>query len=132
MRDPRIDIESLLQNWGAWLRSGTNAKGHCFSIEGRYRSPQCWYPVQPREPEANVHDAFRIERVMPHVPRQHWKALKFHYVYRMEPRLACKRLAIRYAAWDSFLNDARAMVANNLTLRESRNRIYANSVPSVI
>jgi DNA-directed RNA polymerase specialized sigma24 family protein len=128
----QLDLEYLLKNWGAWLRSGTTAKGHCFSIEGRYRSPQCWYPAQPREPEANVHDAFEIERVMPNVLPKHRRALKFHYVFRMEPRLACKRLAIRYAAWDSFLNDARTMVVINLTLRESRNKIHANSVSSVI
>ena len=53
-----------LENWGRWLRSGMGGSGgHCVSIEHRYRSPQCWYPPEPRM-VIDVRDAWKVQDAM--------------------------------------------------------------------
>lgn len=81
-------LEARLKNWGRHFRNRFH-KGHCYSVEGRYRSPQEWgdwengLPLPSPMPAVDVLDACLIEdawRLMDN--RKLKKLLALHYVYR--------------------------------------------------
>src|SRR5258708_20272597 len=78
------EIHAFLTAWGSWCR-WSPVPAHCASIEHRYKSPQCWYALEPRPEPADETQALLIERQMRIVQRAARKLLKFRYVYRPEP-----------------------------------------------
>lgn len=118
-------MDAILRNWGRWVRD-REIQGHCASIEHRYRprwrpdsAPTGWgdwltTPVHGLLPSVDPLLALAVERTMRHVPTDHRRALKLHYVLRMPWRLSCKRLHLAYDCWEQFLCDAQYMVANLL------------------
>jgi hypothetical protein len=54
-------LELRLRNWTRWARQGHGTVGHCSSIEYRYKTPQCWWPEEPRT-EIDLLDAILVER----------------------------------------------------------------------
>jgi len=111
----RIDIEALLRNWAAWVRVHPHLS-HCASLEHRYRSPQHWWPEAPKL-TVDVLSALAVERAIGEVPAQHRAALIWHYVHFAPSHFICRRLALRYAAWEQFLEDSRTMLGNRLTAK---------------
>lgn len=111
------DLERLLDNWGRWCRD-LPSRGHCESIESRYRSPQTWYePGAPQAPASPVdrEAALAVNRAWGSVP-QPWKGvLRDWYVYHANPAMTCRRLKIPRRAHDEYVHDARLMVRNLLT-----------------
>ena len=102
-----------MRNWATWCRNRPHY-GHCASIEFRYRSPQTWYPPEPRI-EVDSLSALAIERIMRYVPALHREALKLRYVVRLPRRDICRALHVPYDLWWQFVGDAQQMVANLLT-----------------
>src|SRR5882762_3259924 len=88
------EIHEFLQHWGRWLRTRP-AKGHCASIEHRYRSPQCWDERNPRPPEPELGKAILIEELMRIVPRLARKILKLAYVYHADGQFIARRLRLK-------------------------------------
>ena len=137
-----MDIDALLTNWGRWARMRMR-QGHCASIEWRYRmrwrpdnAPTGWgdwsgVPAAPPLPPLDAIAALAVERVMRDVPSEHREALALHYVYRTDARFACRALAVRYADWERFLDDARSMCANRLRRQDKRRIVRENSSPPV-
>ena len=118
--------DALLENWGRWLRSNPVVRQHCYSIEGRYRSPQCWYPPEPREPDADPHAAMRVERAMPYLPGRSRRALELRYVRRLPLSIVAKRIAIHVGDIDEFMERAKLILKNILTLREKKRIVSAD------
>lgn len=65
------DLDSLLmrvRNWARWCKERERSKGHCLSIEHRYRSPQRdhWPDDAPPAIQGNVDllDAYYMEDLM--------------------------------------------------------------------
>ena len=53
-------IKDRLDNWRRWARSGKHPPASCRSLESRYKSPQCWHPVNPTIP-IDIIDAGKVE-----------------------------------------------------------------------
>jgi hypothetical protein len=59
------NFEVRFANWLAWCRMRGLHQGHAGSIEGRYRSPQHWDPINPKPAwllAMNVNDAVLVNR----------------------------------------------------------------------
>lgn len=106
-------IHLRLCEWGRWGRLKPSY-GHCASIEHRYRSPQCWYPPEPRPVEPNLWDALAVERTMRHLPPKHRKALVMRYIRLMKPEMVWQRLILRPYLLGLHMREARQMVGNLL------------------
>src|SRR5258706_6330331 len=108
------EIHNLLINWGRWAISHAS-RGHCASIEHRYRSPQCWNDPQPKT-EHDEQLAFLIEQSMRIVPKLSRKLLKLKYVVRCDKEFIARRLRLKdydqalYTARQIALNLARAQL----------------------
>ena len=111
------ELERQLENWGRWCRE-LPSRGHCESIESRYRSPQHWHDLGAPQAPARPVDrdaALNVNRAWGVTP-QPWKAvLRDWYVFRANPKMACRRVKIPFVAHDDYLRDARLMVRNLLT-----------------
>lgn len=117
-------IHDRLVNWGKWARNKPQY-GHCLSIEHRYRSPQCWWPEEPRN-EIDLLDALRVERVMRHLPDMHRAALRYKYVIGIGEQGICNRLRVKPYLWGFILSHAQLMVRNLLTSALSKSRLTEN------
>ena len=111
--EPPTTIHQRLVNWGNWARDKVHY-GHCMSIEHRYRSPQCWYPPEPRPPEPNLFEALDVERVMRFLPSKHREALVLRYVCRMTPEGVRRKLRVPLEDLWLLLDAASVMVTNRL------------------
>lgn len=114
-----IDLESLLRNWARWTSDRGYRKKHCYSAEGRYRSPQHWHPPEPRQPEIDLHSAIKVERIIVRLPIKYKILLLGHYVRYSNPRAICRKLAIRPSDYEGTLQMAKLMVRNNLNAAAS-------------
>lgn len=111
------ELESLLENWARWSRE-LPERGHCSSLEHRYRSPQTWHdlgaPQAPSQP-VNREAALAVNRAWGAMP-QPWKGvLRDWYVFGANPRMTCRRIKIPFSAHPDYLRDARMMCRNLLT-----------------
>lgn len=113
-----LDVVVRLTEWGFWARNRVHY-GHCFSIEHRYRPPQCWYPEEAR-PVVVTSQAVEVERAVRHLPKRVRLALKLVYVLRMDADMAAKRARVQAYAWSEFLDYSHALCANRLTMQEKR------------
>lgn len=122
-----MDIEHELHNWARWVRN-RRVQGHCRSFEGRYRSPRGaeveWEKAAPLVPlpAADALAAARVEACMHLLPDRSRKALKYVYLDHSEAYWCCRKLGVRYVDWPGFLDHARTMLGNLLTVRSIRQR----------
>jgi hypothetical protein len=76
-----MTIEARLINWGRWCRESMHY-GHCGSIEHQYRSPQCWYPPEPKPEPLDLLDGQLIERQVRALHVKHRDILRLRYAKR--------------------------------------------------
>jgi hypothetical protein len=88
--EAELSITDRLENWGLCQRVW-RAQGHCMSFEGRYRSPQHWFPPEAH-PLVDYADAQLIESAWATLPDCERIVLKSHYCLRWEPRHTCRIL----------------------------------------
>jgi hypothetical protein len=103
------EVHDYLLHWGRYVRV-SYPQGHCWSIEHRYRSPQCWYPPDPKPAPVNATWASLVERNMRIVPRVSRRLLKFKYVDRADHAWIRRRLHLR--DFDPELYKARQIIKN--------------------
>lgn len=118
------EIERRLTEWARWLRSSP-ARGHCASLEHRYRSPQCWDEINPSNPISTL-DAAEIEDIVVALPEKYKKLAKYHYVYRMAQHFICRRLRFRHAEYDNEMNSLRFQVQEALDKLKKYHKINKN------
>ena len=119
----KVTHERLI-NWARWAQCGGYVSLVIGSAEGRYRSPQHWHPVSPPIPIDTL-DAVAVEKHVRLVPLKPWRELlKLHYVRRLAPDHACRRLGLRYCDYGLTLNHARYMIRNVLR-RDERHETAA-------
>jgi len=117
------DTDYLLKHWGRWVRSSTT-QGYCGSIEHRYKSPQCWYPPNPKPEQPDELAALLIERFMRIIAKQPRKLLKFKYVYQADQAYIAQRLKLK--DYDQALYTARQIILN-LTSPSIKRTLARNS-----
>lgn len=119
------DLELIFKNWARWVRDRSFRKKHCYSIEGRYRSPQHWHPPEPRPPEVDWQEALKIEKIVVRLPKKYTALLVGHYVKLSNPMSICRKIAIRFNDYEATLQMARIMVRNNLHDQTRKDRVRA-------
>lgn len=77
-----MTLDDRLENWGNWLR-GSPVYRQCASLEGNYRSPQCWYPPGPRPAEAWAADAWDVCLAVCTLQVRHHLVLELRWVWRV-------------------------------------------------
>ena len=98
--------------------------GHVGSIEHKYRSPQCWWPPEPRPPEINLREVLDVEKAIvgvPGLPEKHRICIVWKYVHRVkEPWVVARQAKKRYKTWirphdvEDLTYEAERMLANRL------------------
>lgn len=116
-----------LRNWALahrWYASN----GHCFSLEGRFRSNRGnekeydnGLPPPPPPPiTIDVWDAWDVELAWRECTERARWCLKCHYHDRIEPRVACMLIRkhaglwLRESDWRKYMRDARAELQRSL------------------
>lgn len=87
-------------------------------MEGKYRSPQVWYPPGPKPPEIELWNALKVERSIVGLTWKYVELLKGHYVYRANPKSIIRKIHIRPSDYDATLQMARLMVKNRIRYAE--------------
>ena len=104
------ETNERLENWARWSRDRWR-RGHCRSIEFRYKSPDVFEPPEARV----VFDSLAAEAMHSHVcdlpERQRW-VLHLWFVHRAPPGFIRRRLAIRRDGLPYELHRAMRMVRN--------------------
>lgn len=106
------ELEKRLINWGRCQRDRARWS-HCASIEHRWRSPQCWDPMEPK-PDNDLLDAILVEKAWVRLmsPRQK-QLLRLLYVKRWQPLQIMWRIKER-GDFQSLLTVAQASIATEL------------------
>jgi hypothetical protein len=114
-----MDFETLeqtkdrLQNWKRAFKDHRHYRVTP-SLEGRYRSPQCW---EPREPSVQVDmiDAINVERAIIGLPSLYKAILKYHYFTPFIPlQIFCRKNRLRVDQYSLEETKAIRMIDNRL------------------
>ena len=89
-------ISDRLVNWGRWARVHPKSSSACRSLEGAYRSPQCWDPPEPLARPVDRLDAWEIETGVRILPLRHHMLLTFKYVVRAPDGFAARVIRRRF------------------------------------
>lgn len=118
------EFELRLRNWCLWcrMREGEHY-GHAGSIEGRYRSPQHWDPVNPK-PEwlltLNENDAVLVNRAYIYLPEKQRLVIVGMLIERVrQPELA-RKVGCHHTELGDRLYIAKRMLKNRLAQVDSR------------
>jgi hypothetical protein len=112
------------ENWRRWASTRGLYRGHVFSIEGRYASPQHWYPEPPAPAAIDVPDAVLVNRAYTYLaiiaPRQARviKILTFRAYLR--PQWQAQKLGIHYLELEEAHYRAKRALANQLDFVEKQ------------
>jgi DNA-directed RNA polymerase specialized sigma24 family protein len=104
-------IDARLRNWARWCRgSGQRAvhpmfRGYKPEREGVNLVPESPKPVDSK-------DAMNLQRVYRELPQLHRLALKWHYVYPVNPRRMATELGLTLEGLGQAVIDARDMLKN--------------------
>lgn len=109
------DLHARIENWRNWVIDRPNYR-HTHSIEGRYRSPQCWEPVGPSV-VVDIWDAIAVEKAIVRLPEAHRIVVIGHHLYRADPRAICRRAGVNWHGFDEHLRRAETMLRNSLRKR---------------
>ena len=106
----QIAIHDRLRNWARWVTPRT---GNTVSPMFRgYRSHAWqWHTPEIRE-TCDMLDAQAIEKTVSKLPEKHRTAVRWAYVYRCTPAIACRELGLSYDGLYRHLRDGRQMLAN--------------------
>ena len=110
-------LDHMLMNWGRWASVRMREpRGSCYSLEGRYRAPQIWYPEPPRMPSMTAkdfEDAQLAERVILTMRKPEIGALCRKYA-GMDAYTTYRVWALRAYNYDRVLPDAEYNVRERL------------------
>lgn len=96
-------LKARIENWARYVRQSETNKGHCYSIEHRYRSPQWghWDSAPPEiRGEIDILDAHTIEDALKQLDGKQRRLVKLHYVYRFNEKRVAHKLRIQQTEFD--------------------------------
>lgn len=111
--DTLEQTKDRLQNWRRAFKDHKKYRVTP-SLEGRYRSPQCW---EPREPSVLVDmiDALKVERAVIGLPDLYKAILKYQYFTPFIPlQIFCRKNRVRQDQYGTEENKAVRMIDNRL------------------
>jgi hypothetical protein len=104
-------IHSALLNWSRWVTVRHNI-GHVHPMWAKSRS-NAWQWHQPVQREStNSIEAQRMEKLVQGLPDPHRNAIRWAYVYRTKPVVACRVIGTSYEGLAQFVRDGRQMLCN--------------------
>lgn len=119
-----LAIEDRCENWAAWYRKEGRWIKTARSLEGQWRSPQCWEPLPPGTVRlTDAADAQIVESAVRIIAMYPQALLRLYYVRNLPPR-ACLSIAAKLAdegrgrnsGWDAMLDMAHALLIEALDL----------------
>lgn len=109
-------FDERFDNWRRWCETRGVQYGRVGSLEGNYRSPQCWEPPNPRPPMIDVPDAILINRAYTwlsiHAPREAKTIKVMTFMHHWRERWKAQKLGIHYTKLDEAYKTARIMLKN--------------------
>ena len=112
IRPDHNDVHAILQNWVRAIQVRKHFS-RCRSIEGRYRPPPMYHEPAPSNPPDLI-QADQIELLIREAPHDYGKHLRFWYIRRLSPEMACKKLHIGIGLLEPHLACARGYIKNHL------------------
>ena len=132
------DLDARCANWGYVLRRRRSGKSVSLIWDGYYRA-KSWNESAPQSLHvADVADAWIIEQAWadPRLFRLHRVCLAYHYVHRLDPRIACRlvrlhlKVKLRAHGWDKTLEQARDDLERVLEMRDKQLNSPFNPLPT--
>lgn len=122
------EFEARFRNWLAWCRMKGLHQGHAGSVEGRYRSPQHWDPVNPK-PDwllmMNENDAVMVNRAYSQLGEWWRRAIKIlWFKAHLRPQWQAQKLGVHYTELGDLGFRARLMLRNRLAWLESKKHLH--------
>jgi len=118
MKTPTVDfarvedrhraIHDRLRNWSRWVVVHPHAGVHPMFKNYRSHAWQ-WHTPEHRE-TCDTLDAQWLERLVAKLPSRHRDAVRWAYVYRYTPAIACRELGLSYDGLFKHLRDGRQML----------------------
>jgi hypothetical protein len=113
------EFERRWANWVRWCNSKGFYQGRTGSLEGAYRSPQCWNEELPKPPPIDLLDAVVMNRAYVRLWTSSEKAAKTiqYLVFRhpnMRPTGQAQLLGVHYMRLEQELQKAKRMMRNLL------------------
>jgi hypothetical protein len=111
--DTLEQTKDRLQNWKRAFKDHRHYRVTP-SLEGRYRSPQCW---EAKEPSIAIDmiDALKVERAIVGMPDMYKAILKYHYFQSFIPlQIFCRKNRIRLDQYEHEEAKAIRIVDNRL------------------
>lgn len=128
------EFEARFKNWIFWCRMRGLHQGHAGSVEGRYRSPQHWDPINPK-PDwllmMDENDAVMVNRAYSQLGEYFRRVIK---VLWFRPHWRAQWQAQKLSCHHSDLGDlgyrAKTMLKNRLRFIERELNAQANVIKS--
>lgn len=118
------EFEVRFKNWLSWCRMKGLHQGHAGSVEGKYRSPQHWDPVNPK-PEwlltMNEPDAVLLNRAYSQLGEYTRRAIKilwFRSYWR--PQYQAQKLGVHHTELGDLGYRVKRMMENRLKYLERK------------
>lgn len=106
-------IHARLANWARWVtQDGTRAAVCPMFRQARSLTFQ-WYMPEYRE-VCDTADAVILEKAVSALPSYHRDAVRWAYVVRCTPAIACRALGVQDTGLYRYLRDGRQMLINRL------------------
>lgn len=122
-------LHSRILNWARWCRE-SKPKGHCRSIEHRYRSPQWghWDSTPPAiQGQIDLFDAHLLEDT---VRLLHWRQrliVRLTYIKRWQPGWICSKIGTNRKDYEESLYFALIALENELKLHTGKRIVMRNN-----
>lgn len=110
VEEHQIGIHERLRNWARWCSVRPQTRVHPMFRNYRSHAWQ-WSTPEVRE-TCDLIDAQALEKVVSTLPIKHRAAVRWSYVYRASPAIACRELGLSYDGLYRHVRDGRQMCMN--------------------
>ena len=108
--DPKHrDIDKRLDNWSRWVK--VRPASFTQPMFKGFRSSEVWAHNEISVPIDSL-DGAKIETMVSALPVKHRDAIRWAYVYRIQPWRFCRSMGITQSVLADLIHDARQMLVN--------------------
>lgn len=120
VRPEHLDIHDSLCNWARVVRVHLTSGGNCQPMFRQYRTANysfdkiadVWVDDTPKRPPPDLQAGWRMERAVRHLPEKERAAVRWHYVYPVQPHKMARCLAVTPLGLHDLVHAGRSMLKN--------------------
>ena len=112
-------------HWLRWCLSKGHYQSRCGSLEGLWRSPQCWDERLPRPPPIDLLAAILVNRGYIGIADIHRRTIKYLYFRNWRPQWIAQKLGCHHTQLGDYRHRARLALANRIAFLDKPARLTA-------